>query len=56
VGHLWLVDPEARTLEAFALTEAGWLLLATVEAADPVSLAPYDAVTFALSELWPPEG
>jgi Uma2 family endonuclease len=56
VGHLWLIDPEARTLEAFALTGGRWLLLATVEAADPVSLAPFDAITFSLAELWPPEG
>ena len=61
VGHLWFVDPEARTLEAFELREAQWVLLATLVGDDPVSLPPFDAITFPLDALWPetamaPEG
>ncbi len=25
VGHLWFVDPAARTLEAFILSDGGWI-------------------------------
>ena len=53
VGHLWFVDPDARTLEAFALREGHWLLLATLADNAPVSLPPFDAITFPLEALWP---
>lgn len=52
VKHVWLVDPLAQTLEAFALTEKGWLLVATLKDDDPVSVAPFDAVSFSLADLW----
>ena len=53
VGHLWFVDPDARTLEAFALREGQWLLLAMLADDAPVSLPPFDAITFPLDALWP---
>jgi Uma2 family endonuclease len=54
VRHLWLVDPTARTLEAFAADDVGnWTLLAALKDADPVSLPPFDAIEFPLSQLWP---
>ena len=53
VCHLWFVDPDARTLEAFALREGQWLLLATLVDDAPVSLPPFDAITFPLDALWP---
>ena len=53
VGHLWFVDPDARTLEVFALCERQWLLLATLADDVPVWLPPFDAVTFPLGALWP---
>ena len=53
VGYLWFVDPDARTLEAFALPEGQWLLLATLADDAPVSLPPFDAITFPLDALWP---
>ncbi len=52
VSHVWLVDPDLRTLEAYANQEGRWLLLATLSEADPVSLPPFDAITFDLSRLW----
>jgi len=52
VAHLWLVDPDLRTLEAYANHDGQWLLLATLSEADPVSLPPFDAITFDLSRLW----
>jgi len=53
VSHLWFVDPDARTLEAFELREGQWVLLATLADEDPVSLPPFDAITFPLDALWP---
>ncbi len=53
VRHLWFVDPDARTLEAFELRDGHWLLLATRVDDPPVSLPPFDAVTFPLGALWP---
>ena len=53
VGHLWLVDPADRTLEAFELRERQWVLIATAKDADPVCSRPFDAVTFSLGDLWP---
>jgi Uma2 family endonuclease len=52
VAHAWLVDPLARTLEAFALREDGWLLIATLKDDDPVKVPPFDAVGFSLADLW----
>jgi len=53
VGHLWLVDPEAKTLEAFGLRCGDWVLVATLADDAPVSLPPFDAITFPLDALWP---
>ena len=53
VGHLWFIDPEARDLEAFELRSGEWVLIATARNADPVSIPPFEAITFALDALWP---
>ena len=53
VAHLWLVDPADRTLEAFDLREGQWVLVATAQDDDPVSIQPFEAVTFGLGDLWP---
>ena len=53
VGHLWFVDPGAKTLEAFELREGKWVLLATLIDDAPVSLPPFDVITFPLDALWP---
>ncbi len=50
--HVWLVDPDLRTLEAFENLDGRWVLAATLKDDDPVSLAPFDAISFALSVLW----
>ncbi len=53
VGHAWLVDPDLRTLEAYANEAGRWVWLATLKDDDPVALPPFDAVTFSLAGLWP---
>ena len=53
IPHLWLVDPTDRTLEAFEMHEGQWLLIASAKDDDPVSIRPFDAITFSLGDLWP---
>ena len=53
VAHLWFVDPIARTLEAFALRDGAWTLIAALKDDEEVRVAPFDAVAFPLSVLWP---
>ena len=53
VAHLWFVDPTDRTLEAFELREGHWVLIASAKDDDPVSIRPFDAITFSLGDLWP---
>lgn len=52
VSHIWLIDPLVRTLEVFANTPNGWLLLDAFENDDTVSIAPFDATSFHLGALW----
>lgn len=53
VTHLWLVDPDAHTLEAFDLTNGKWLLIANLHGDEQVSVPPFDAISFSLGALWP---
>lgn len=53
VPHLWLVDPTARTLEAFDLRDGAWTLIAALKEAEDVRVPPFDAIAFPLSVLWP---
>ena len=53
VGHLWLIDPTDRTLEAFELHDGQWLLIASAKDDEPVNIRPFDAITFSLGDLWP---
>ena len=53
VGHMSIVDPADRTLEAFELRDGQWVLIATAKDDDPVQIRPFEAVTFSLGDLWP---
>jgi Uma2 family endonuclease len=55
VAYAWLLDPEARTLEAYARDVDTWREIGCFSGAEPVSVAPFDAVTINLSDLWMPE-
>ena len=52
VQHLWLVDPGAKTLEAFELRKRRWVLLKQLAGNAQVSVPPFDAITFSLADLW----
>ena len=51
-GYLWLVDPAARTSEAFALQDGAWTPTGSAREDEPVSFPPFEAVTFPLGALW----
>ena len=53
VAYLWLVDPTDRTLEAFELRDGQWVLIGSAKDDEPVSIPPFDAITFSLGDLWP---
>jgi Uma2 family endonuclease len=53
VAHLWLLDPEARTLEAFTLTAGAWTLTAAFQEGEDIRAAPFEAIAFPLTALWP---
>ncbi len=52
VAHLWFVEPDVRTLEAFERRDGQWVLLKTLTGNDPVSLPPFEAISFSLGDLW----
>ena len=52
VLHLWLIDPIATTVEAYRLTETGWLLIGNFGGAQTASIEPFQAVAFNLALLW----
>ena len=53
VRHLWLVEPTARTLVASKLRVGEWVLIAAAKDDDPISIRPFDAITFSLGDFWP---
>ena len=52
VGHLWLIDPLARTLEVYRLEDARWVLASTHGGTDVVRAEPFDAVDLQLARWW----
>lgn len=52
VGHVWLLDPEQRTLEAFRRDGERWLLLGTWKDDARVRLEPFDAIELEIDGLW----
>jgi Uma2 family endonuclease len=53
VGHIWLIDPDQRILEAYVLQDGRWLLLGAHKDDEQVSLPPFEALALELSALWP---
>ena len=52
VGFAWLIDPLARTLEAFALEGTDWHPLGVWRGDQTVAAPPFEAVQLALGDLW----
>lgn len=52
VGDVWMLDPIAKTLEAFALDGDGWRLAGAYGEGAPARVVPFDAVEFDLAQFW----
>lgn len=55
VGHVWLIDPLARTLEVFQNENERWMLVGNHAGDQRVRAAPFEAVELELEALWLPE-
>lgn len=53
VPHYWIVDPAARTVEAYALGTSGYGLALHATGSEPVSPAPFDDLGLVPDALWP---
>ena len=54
VAYAWLLDPLAHTLEAYALDGGAWREIGRFAGAASASVAPFEAVTINLDDLWAP--
>jgi Uma2 family endonuclease len=52
VAHVWLVDPDVKTLEVFRLDGEHYVLVATHAGDTAVRAEPFDALELALGLLW----
>ena len=52
VGHAWLIDPIARTLEILRLEAGCWTTIVTHAGGATVRAEPFDAIEFNLAEFW----
>ena len=52
VNYAWLVDPLDKTLEAFQSCQKSWILTGRFQNKEPVSVAPFTEISFALQDLW----
>jgi len=52
IRYAWLVDPDARALEAFEAGEGTWRQVGRVVGAGRVSLPPFEVLSFPAAELW----
>lgn len=52
VPYLWLIDPIAKTLEAFGLRSGKWVLLASFAENDTVQVEPFHQWEMDLGSLW----
>lgn len=52
VRYAWLLDPLAKTLEAFSQHQNTWTLIGSFRDNDLVSVAPFAEISFSLHDLW----
>jgi Uma2 family endonuclease len=53
VPYLWLVDPDARAVEVFALEDDRYVLAAGAAGPDPIDLPPFTGLALVPDSLWP---
>ena len=54
VAFYWIVDTEARTLEAYELRDARWVEVGTYDENDLARIAPFEAVELPIARLFLP--
>ena len=52
IGHAWLMDPIARTLEVLRFEGGRWTILVTHAGDATVRVEPFEAIEFGLGEFW----
>ncbi|MEM1391532.1 MAG: Uma2 family endonuclease [Pseudomonadota bacterium] len=52
VQYAWLIDPIAKTLEAYRNESGQWLQIATLGEKGEVAVEPFEAAPFLLESLW----
>ena len=55
VAHLWLVNPIAKTLEVYRLSDSSWVLVHTYVNDDVVRAEPFAEVAIEIGRWWLPE-
>ncbi|MGK5088841.1 Uma2 family endonuclease [Bdellovibrionota bacterium FG-2] len=55
VDHVWLIDPDKKTLEIYARDGEKWLLLNSCAGNERIRAAPFDAIEIDLGALWLPD-
>jgi Uma2 family endonuclease len=53
VPYYWIADPEARTIEALALSEGEYRSVGRAFGTQPSSLPPFPDLSFVLHSIWP---
>jgi len=53
VPYYWIADPEARTVEAYSLSESGYQLVTRAAGSAPVFLPPFPDLALVPALLWP---
>jgi Uma2 family endonuclease len=52
VGHAWIVDPLAQTLEVLRLESGRWAIIATFSGTEEVRAEPFETLAWELTMLW----
>jgi Uma2 family endonuclease len=52
IGHVWIVDPELKTVQTFRCEGGRWVLLETFRDGDRMRAEPFAEVELDLSVLW----
>ena len=52
VRHVWLVDPEGKSVDVLRLEGPSYALIATFGGDEPARIEPFDAIEFDVAALW----
>ena len=52
VPWVWLIDPDARTIEALELRDGRYSILATYASDEQARIPPFEAITLDVGGLW----